>query len=236
MTGKAWRRVVQQVGAGVAVVLLLGTSSAASAPFWPGPDLGDVVASAQADPDDPEVLDEAVQTTWHRGPESRADAVATASATCDGCHSRAVTVQVVLADRAWRGWTDADNVATAWATCRDCTAQAVAVQVVLVRGAAPLDVNNRALAITAGCTGCAVYSVAYQLVVQAGAAGVDPETLQQKLLTWARTQPAASETAPPAARTARRQTEDRLTTLESAVVDLVGGSVLHSNAALRRSG
>lgn len=236
MTPRGWRRPARQVAAGVVVALLLGTASAASAPLRLGPGRGDLVASAQADIDDPTVLDEAVRTTWPRGTASQAQAMSTASATCDGCHARAVTVQVMLADRGWRWSADADNVATAWATCRDCTAQAVAVQLVLVSRAPLLEVNNRALAVTAGCTRCTVDAVAYQLVVQAGATGVDSGALEQRLLAWARTEPAPSPAPPPGARTERRQAEDRLTTLESAVVDLVGGSVLRSSVASRRSG
>lgn len=236
MTARGWPRPARQLAAGVAAVLMLGTASAASEPLQPGPEHGDLVASAQADSDDPTVLDEAVQTTWPRGTGSQADAVSTASATCDGCHARTVTVQVVLADRGWRWSADADNVATAWATCRDCAAQAVAVQLVLVRRASLLEVNNRALAVTAGCTRCTVDAVAYQLVVQAGATRVDHGALEQRLLAWARTLPAPSPAPAPGARTARRQTQDRLTTLESAVVDLVGGSVLRSSVAARRSG
>lgn len=236
MTPWGWQRPARLVAAGVVVALLLGTASAASAPLRLGPQRGDLAASAQADSDDPSVLEEAVQTTWPREMGSHADAVSTASSTCDGCHARAVTVQVVLADRDWWPSADADNVATAWATCRDCTAQAVAVQLVLVRRSALLEVNNRALAVTAGCTRCTVDAVAYQLVVQAGAGQVDSGALEQRLLAWARTQPAPSPVPPPGGRTARRQTQDRLTTLGSAVADLVGGSVLRSSVASRRSG
>ncbi len=216
-------------------MLLLGSASAASAPFPSGSGDGDLVASAQTDPNDPTVLDEAAQTTWPGRPGSRAAAVATASATCDGCHARAVTVQVVRADRGWRWSADADNVATAWATCQDCSAQAVAVQVVLVRRAALLDVDNRALAVTAQCIRCTVDAVAYQLVVQASATGADPATLQQRLLEWARTQPSATSGAPPGARTARTQARDRLAALESVVGALADGPVLRSSV-VRRSG
>ena len=103
MTPRGWRRPARQLAAGVVAALLVGTASAASAPLQPGPEHGDLVASAQADSDDPTVLDEAVQTTWPRGTGSQADAVSTASATCDGCHARTVTVQVVLADRGGDG-------------------------------------------------------------------------------------------------------------------------------------
>jgi hypothetical protein len=240
VSGVPLRRPVAQVLAVAVVVLLLGSGTAASMPFAAGIEDGDLVASAQADADEPVTLDEAVQTMWPRGAGARADAVSTASATCDGCHARAVTVQVIRADRGWRWSADADNVATAWAACHDCTAAAVAVQVVLVGRAGRVDVDNRALAVTAGCTRCSVDAVAYQLVVKPDTLGDGPAVLQQRLLAWARTQPEALSPPPPGARTAGRQervrpTHVRLAALETAVLDLVPGTVLRRDAKLRRS-
>jgi len=226
---RSWRRLATRLLAAVLVVPLLGVASAASAPLPRHGGDGDLVASAHADASGPTVLDEAVQTVRPDGPGARADSVATASATCDGCRARAVTVQVVRADRGWRWWVASDNVATAWAVCHDCSAQAVAVQVVLVSRPGALGVDNRALAVTAGCTRCTVDAVAYQLVVRPDAPGLDPGTLEHRLLSWARSQPGGTS-PPPGARTTDRTHGSDLVGLESAVLDLVGGTVLRSHA------
>jgi hypothetical protein len=98
-----------------------------------------------------------------RGKRTQADAVASASATCDSCTGTATAVQVIYFGNARKG--TADNTATAWSSCRDCGATSVSVQVVVVRPGTDLTARNRALAVNAACAGCSTGAVAIQLVV-----------------------------------------------------------------------
>jgi hypothetical protein len=98
-----------------------------------------------------------------RGKRPRADAVATASATCDSCTGTATAVQVIYFGKARRG--TADNMATAWSSCRGCRATSVSLQVLVARPGTDLTIRNRALAVNASCAGCSSAAVAVQLVV-----------------------------------------------------------------------
>ena len=129
----------------------------------------DLVASAQPTAVDPQAADNETATLTLNRP-GKANTVATASATCDGCAGTATaTAQVRFLPAA--GSIRADNVATAWnANCENCSAQAVSIQVVTARFAADVTVTNRALAINVACTRCDSTAVAIQYVL----VGVDP--------------------------------------------------------------
>jgi hypothetical protein len=176
--------------------------------------------------------DEADQVITLLGMSARADAVATASTTCQGCRSRAVAVQVVKARWAWR--VRADNVATSWASCRECTSEVVSVQLVLTPRRAAVSANNRAFAATAGCDGCTTRAVAYQLVVQAAPADDELPGLRDALAAWARRQPApGAPELPVGSPSARRVTRPPLAELGQEVTDAIGGTVLRSAMATR---
>ncbi|MGZ8736704.1 MAG: hypothetical protein ACXWXO_01650 [Nocardioides sp.] len=232
MSTRPWRRTVRYACAGALAAVLLTSTSAATAPPFELPRQTDLVASAHPTPTDLTVRDEALETVSIMGNRPRADAVATASATCDGCHGAAVAVQVAWVVWGWR--LRADNVATAWASCTDCAGDAVSVQLVLLRGPAALTVNNRALAVTTGCAGCTANAAAYQIVVQAPAHPADLDGLRGTLAVWAGRQAARSGAEPaPGARTMRRQAERGLAGLERKVAGLVGGAVLKSSVDVR---
>jgi hypothetical protein len=93
----------------------------------------------------------------------RASAVATSSATCNGCRASAVTMQVIYARtiRTLR----IDNVAAAWSSCTGCQSSALSLQVVIARRAGGITAGNRALAVNAACVGCMTASAAVQIVV-----------------------------------------------------------------------
>src|SRR5207245_8001905 len=94
----------------------------------------------------------------------RASAVATSSATCDGCSASAVTMQVIYA-RTLRTLR-IDNVAAAWSSCTGCRSAALSLQVVITRRAGVITAGNRALAVNAGCLGCLTAAAAVQIVVE----------------------------------------------------------------------
>ena len=98
-----------------------------------------------------------------RGKRVQADAVASSSATCDGCAGTAAAVQVIYVNKARKG--TADNLANAWSSCSNCRSTSVSVQVVVVRPGATLTVQNRAFAVNAACSGCTASAVAIQFVV-----------------------------------------------------------------------
>ncbi len=124
----------------------------------------DLVASAQPTAADPQTTDSQTTALILNRP-SKANTVATASATCDGCAGTATAAAHVRFLPA-AGSIRADNVATAWnANCENCSAQAVSIQVVTARTAASVTVTNRALAINATCTRCDSTAVAIQYVL-----------------------------------------------------------------------
>lgn len=215
-----------------AVALLLAPTSSAAPSEVVLPAQADLVASAQAGTATPVARDEADQVITLLGVTARADAVATASTTCQGCRARAVAVQVVRARWAWR--VRADNVATSWASCRECSSEVVSVQLVLTPRRAALSVNNRAFAATAGCDGCTTSAVAYQLVVQASPSDDELPGLRDALAAWARRQPAPGAPELPAGSpSARRPARPPLTDLAQEVTDALGGTVLRSTMATR---
>jgi hypothetical protein len=123
----------------------------------------DLVASAN--PSAPRSSDTDRTATFERarGKRVQADAVASASATCDSCSGKAAAVQVVYVNKAKKG--TADNVATAWSSCSNCRATSVSVQIVVTRPGTTISTRNRALAVNASCSGCSTAAVAVQFVV-----------------------------------------------------------------------
>jgi hypothetical protein len=123
----------------------------------------DLVASAN--PATPHASDTDRTATFERarGKRTQADAVASASATCNSCTGTATAVQVIYFGTARRG--TADNMATAWSSCRDCRTTSVSLQVLVARPGTDLTIRNRALAVNASCVGCSSAAVAVQLVV-----------------------------------------------------------------------
>ena len=123
----------------------------------------DLVASAN--PATPQSSDADRTAMYERagGKRTQADAVASASATCDSCTGTATAVQVIYFGKARKG--TADNMATAWSSCRNCGAISVSVQVVVVRPGTNVTARNRALAVNASCAGCSTAAVAVQFVV-----------------------------------------------------------------------
>jgi hypothetical protein len=123
----------------------------------------DLVASANPATTGSTDTDRTAMFERARGKKARADAVAAASATCDGCSGTATAVQVIYVGKAKKG--TADNLATAWSSCKGCGAVSVSVQVVVVRPGTDLTARNRAQAVNSSCTGCTSAAVAVQLVV-----------------------------------------------------------------------
>lgn len=232
MTARLRHRLVRHVAAGVvATTLLAGTSGAAPAasPLSPR---SDVVTSAHPTSSTPSVRTETARTAWVGGAGTRANAVATTSATCDGCQGAAVSVQVV--EVAWGWQVSADNVATAWAQCPGCGADAVSVQVVLLRHPADLRANNRSLAVTGGCAGCTARAAAYQVVVHATGESADPDRLREELAAWASQELDGPDVTPRSRATGSAPPpQRRLAGLERRVADLVDGAVLRSRVAVR---
>lgn len=123
----------------------------------------DLVASANPGTPGSSDTDRTAMFERARGKRVQADAVASSSATCDGCRGTAVAVQVIYVNKAKKG--TADNLANAWSSCSDCRSTSVSVQVVVVRPSTTLTVRNRAFAVNAACSGCTASAVAVQFVV-----------------------------------------------------------------------
>ena len=94
-------------------------------------------------------------------------AVATSSATCDGCAGESIALQVLYLPRATQA--DLDNAAErpGPASASSATSTALSVQVVVLREWSRLVPNNRAMAVNAACEGCRTAAAAFQLVVVA---------------------------------------------------------------------
>ncbi|MCG2620460.1 hypothetical protein LVY72_00870 [Arthrobacter sp. I2-34] len=127
----------------------------------------DSASSAQPSAARPEVRDTSQDLVHVSGGPAKADALAAASAACDGCSGDATTLQVAYFDGG-KGTAAADNVASAWATCAGCSASAVSVQIVLVPRRGAIDANNRAIAVNASCAGCSTSAAALQFVLASG--------------------------------------------------------------------
>lgn len=232
MTPRLRHRLVRYIASGaVGTTLLAGASGAAPAASPLSPH-SDVVSSAHPTTTTPTVRKETARTAWVGGARTRANAVATTSATCDGCQGAAVSVQVV--EVAWGWQVQADNVAAAWAQCRGCAGSAVSVQVVLLRHPADLTANNRSLAVTGDCHRCTARAAAYQVVVHATGEPADPDRLREELAAWASQELDGPDGAPRSrTRTSEHPPRRRLAGLERQVTGLVDGEVLRSKAAVR---
>jgi hypothetical protein len=93
----------------------------------------------------------------------RADSVATATSSCDGCTASTVTLQFLYARNA-RTLT-ANNVAVAWSSCTNCSATALSVQVVIAHRAGTITAGNRSLSLNVVCAGCNSSAAAIQIVI-----------------------------------------------------------------------
>lgn len=235
MTPRLRHRLVRYIASVVVgTTLLAGTSGAAPAAPAASPlsPRSDVVSSAHPTSTTLTVHKETARTAWVGGARTRANAVATTSATCDGCQGAAVSVQVV--EVAWGWQVQADNVATAWAQCRGCAGGAVSVQVVLLRHPADLTANNRSLAVTGDCDRCTARAAAYQVVVHATGEPADPDRLREELAAWASQELDGPDGTPRSrTRTSAHPPQRRLAGLERQVTRLVDGEVLRSRAAVR---
>jgi hypothetical protein len=149
----------------VAASLLLGAAGSGLTlltPYRKGHDF-DLLASAHPATPRTSVTDSTAAFVRARAKQVKADASATASATCDSCRGRAIALQVIYLDKARTATTD--NTATAWTKCRGCRASSVSVQVVVMRPSTHLTARNRALAVNTSCKGCASTAIAVQRVV-----------------------------------------------------------------------
>ncbi|HEY9334313.1 MAG TPA: hypothetical protein VIQ79_07830 [Kribbella sp.] len=146
----------------IASLLASATGTASMVTFRKGQDL-DLVASANPGTPGGSDTDRTAMVERARGKRAQADAVASASATCDGCRGTAAAVQVVYVNKAKKP--TADNLANAWSSCSNCRATSVSVQVVVIRPGTTLAARNRAFAVNAACSGCTSAAVAVQFVV-----------------------------------------------------------------------
>jgi hypothetical protein len=193
----------------VAIAAAWATSAGATADADGGGSAGsDLEAASVAIPGTPGAAAQDDSTLYrHTALRSvRADAVATASTTCNGCGAQAATLQVVYARNA-RTLT-ADTVAAAWSTCTGCHAVALSLQIVVTRSPGIVTAANRALALNAACIGCSTRAAAIQIIVVSPsgrdlsfASRVRSEALRDQLLAQLRAQPSA-QVAGPAGRVA----------------------------------
>ncbi|MET9316644.1 hypothetical protein ABZX12_32895 [Kribbella sp. NPDC003505] len=146
----------------IASLLASATGTAGMVTFRKGQDL-DLVASANPGTPGGSDTDRTAMVERARGKRVQADAVASASATCDGCRGTAAAVQVIYVNKAKKP--TADNLANAWSSCSNCRATSVSVQVVVIRPGTTLAARNRAFAVNASCSGCTSAAVAVQFVV-----------------------------------------------------------------------
>ena len=140
-------------------------SSSAAAGADDGPSRIDVESTSTAIPLQPGSTAQDESTRFRRvnARTVRADSVATASSSCDGCTASAVTLQMIYA-RNVRTLTG-DNVATAWSTCTNCGATALSVQVVIARQAQTINAANKSLALNVVCVECETKAAAIQIVI-----------------------------------------------------------------------
>ncbi|MEU4295478.1 hypothetical protein AB0E63_45285 [Kribbella sp. NPDC026596] len=146
----------------IASLVTGATGTASMLTFRSGRDF-DLVASANPGTPGSTDTDRTAMFERARGKRAQADAVASATATCDSCTGTAVAVQVIYVSKAKKG--TADNLANAWSSCSNCKATSVSVQVVVVRPGTTLITRNRALAVNASCSGCTTAAIAVQFVV-----------------------------------------------------------------------
>ena len=146
----------------IASLVTGATGTASMLTFRSGRDF-DLVASANPGTPGSTDTDRTAMFERARGKRAQADAVASATATCDSCTGTAAAVQVIYVSKAKKA--TADNLANAWSSCSDCKATSVSVQVVVVRPGTTLTTRNRALAVNASCSGCTTAAIAVQFVV-----------------------------------------------------------------------
>jgi hypothetical protein len=201
----------------ILVVASLVTGAAGTASmltFRRGQDF-DLVASANPGAPRSTDTDRTAMFERARGKRAQADAVASASATCDSCTGTAAAVQVIYVSKAKKG--TADNLATAWSSCKNCRATSVSVQVVVVRPGTTLTTRNRAFAVNASCTGCATAAVAVQFVVVTGKHRTFSRQGKQQLEALARELEAQLSTRSKAARLAAKRDKSGLAGIEALV-------------------
>lgn len=147
----------------LAVSLLLATTAGSGMLLQRKGQDFDLVASANPATPHSSDVDRTAMFDRGRGKRTQADAVASSSATCNGCSGTATAVQVISFGKARKG--TADNLANAWSTCDNCRTTSVSIQVILIRPGTTVTARNRALAANVGCSGCSTTAVAVQLVV-----------------------------------------------------------------------
>jgi Fe-S cluster biogenesis protein NfuA len=210
-----------------------GTSATTATPHIGGRNL-DAASSAQPSPSNQTVTDYAARVRTSDRKNIKGDAVATASATCDGCSGQASTVQILYLSGT--GVARVDNVAAAWSQCSSCSSRAVSVQLVLLNSPATIVANNRSLALNQACTGCRSAAAAYQLVIS-NASWPLSSSLRTRLDQWAANQRAALDTGPGVSSAdrlqANNQADDSLPGLQSLVTSQTGGKVVSKDAKVK---
>lgn len=163
-----WKQVaVVVVAAGLVGIGVAGSASATD----PSGDGRHPTATSVAVPAQPGAVvgEHTYRDAVTSSPSVKADAVSTASMTCDGCRATSVAEQIVYARRAHA--LVADNVATAWsASCTGCSGWALSLQVVVARSAGAVTAANRSFAADVTCVQCTTSAVAVQIVVVASGA------------------------------------------------------------------
>ncbi len=198
----------------IASLITGATGTASMLTFRRGQDF-DLVASANPAAPRSTDTDRTAMFERARGNRAQADAVASASATCDSCTGTAAAVQVIYVSKAKKG--TADNLATAWSSCSNCRATSVSVQVVVVRPGTTLATRNRALAVNASCAGCTTAAVAVQFVVVTSKHRTFSRQGRQQLEALARDLEAQLSTRTKAARLAATKDKSGLTGIEALV-------------------
>jgi len=198
----------------IASLVTGATGTASMLTFRKGQDF-DLVASANPAATGSTDTDRTAMFERARGKRAQADAVASATATCDSCTGTAAAVQVIYVSKAKKG--TADNVATAWSSCSNCRATSVSVQVVVVRPGTTITARNRALAVNAACSGCTTAAIAVQFVVVTSKHRAFSRQGRQQLEALAHDLEAQLSTRTKAARLSATKDKSELTGIEALV-------------------
>jgi hypothetical protein len=198
----------------IASLVTGATGTASMLTFRRGQDF-DLVASANPGTTGSTDTDRTAMVERARGKRVQADAVASATATCESCTGTAAAVQVVYVNKAKKG--TADNVATAWSSCSNCRATSVSVQIVVVRPGTTITARNRALAVNVACSGCTTAAIAVQFVVVTSKHRTFSRDGRQQLEALARELQAQLSTRTKAARLAATKDKNGLTGIEALV-------------------
>ncbi len=152
-------------GITLAVAAAIVTITSSSAAGADGPARTDVESASSAIPGAPGATaqDESIRYRRVNARTVRADSVATAMSSCDGCTASTVTLQFIYA-RNVRTLT-ANNVAVAWSSCTNCSATALSLQVVIAHHAGTVTAGNRSLSLNVVCAGCNSSAAAIQIVI-----------------------------------------------------------------------